>query len=122
MDLYFLKIYIYDLPNNLTSNPKLFADDGSLFSIVTDQNATAYEINNDLHTIITWAYQRRTSFNSDISRQAQEVIFSHKVKLIAHPQLFFNNNPVHETSTQKHLKIFLDFRLKFSKTFGDFAQ
>ena len=37
-----------DLPDNLTSNPKLFADDTPLFSTVTDPNATANQMNNDL--------------------------------------------------------------------------
>ena len=33
-------IYVNDLPDNLVSNPKLFADDTSLFSTVTDPNVT----------------------------------------------------------------------------------
>ena len=49
-------IYVNDLPDNLVSNPKLFADDTSLFSTVTDPNVTANQINNDLHNISTWAY------------------------------------------------------------------
>ena len=48
--LFFL-IYIIDLLDNLTSNPKLLADDKPLFSTVTDANATADQINNDLHSI-----------------------------------------------------------------------
>ena len=39
---FFFLIYINDLKGNLTSNPKLFADDISLFSTVTDPNATAH--------------------------------------------------------------------------------
>ena len=38
------------------------------------------------------------SFNTDPCKQAQEVIFSSKTKVIAHHQLVFNN-PVHQTST-----------------------
>ena len=87
-------IYINDLPDNLVSNPKLFADDTSLFSTVTDPNVTANQINNDLHNISTWAYQWKMNFNPDTSKQAQEVLFSRKVKVTAHPQLVFNNNPV----------------------------
>ena len=49
-------IYVNDLPDNLFSNTKLFADDTSLFSTVTDPNVTANQINNDLHNISTWAY------------------------------------------------------------------
>ena len=33
-------IYINDLPDNLTSNPKLFNDDTSLYSTVTEPNVT----------------------------------------------------------------------------------
>ena len=51
------------------------------------------------------------NFNPDTSKQAQEVLFSHKVKVTAHSQLFSNNNPVHETTTQKYLGMFLDFKL-----------
>ena len=89
----------------------MFADDTSLFSTVTDPNATANQINNDLHNISTWAYQWKMNFNPDTSKQAQEVLFSRKVKVTAHPQLVSNNNPVHETATQKHLGMFLDFKL-----------
>ena len=82
-------IYINDLLNKLVSNPTLFADDTSLFSIVTDPNVTANQINNDLHNISTWAYQWKMNFNSDTSKQAQDIIFSCKVKVTAHPPTCF---------------------------------
>ena len=56
------------------------------------------------------------SFNPDTSKQAQGVIFSCKVKITAHPELVFNNNPVRETATQKHLGMFPDFKLNFKIT------
>ena len=31
-------IYTIDLPDNLISNPKLFADDASLFSVIDDEH------------------------------------------------------------------------------------
>ena len=62
-------------------------------------NATANQINNDLHNISTWAHQCKMNFNPDTSEQTQEVIFSRKVKVTAHPQLVSNNNPVYETAT-----------------------
>ena len=58
-------IYFNDLPDNLVSNPKLFADDTSLFSTVTDPNIMANQINNDLHNISKWAYQCKMNFNPD---------------------------------------------------------
>ena len=94
LGLYFFLIYINDLLDNLVSNPKLFTDGTSLFSTVTNPNVTVNQINNDLHNS-TWVYQMKMNFNPDTSKQAQEVLFSCNVKVTAHPQLVFNNNPVH---------------------------
>ena len=41
-------IYINDLTENLSSNPKVFADDTSLFSVVRDLNTSSIGINDDL--------------------------------------------------------------------------
>ena len=41
-------IYINDLPNELKSNAKLFANDTSLFTIVKDKNESANVLNNYL--------------------------------------------------------------------------
>ena len=49
------------------------------FSTVTDLNATANQVNNDLHNINTWACQWKMSFIPDTSKQAKEVIFSLKI-------------------------------------------
>ena len=61
--------FFNDLPDNLVSNPKLLADETSLFSTATDRNVTADQINNDLHNISTWAYQWKMNFNPDTSKQ-----------------------------------------------------
>ena len=75
-------IYINDLADGLSSNPKLFADDTSLFSVAHNANTTPKELNNDLVKINRWAYQWKMSFNPDPSKQIQEVIFSRKTKKI----------------------------------------
>ena len=81
----FLLIYINDLLGNLTSNPKLFADDTSLCSIVTDPDTAAYQTNTDFHNINRWACQWKIGFNLDPSKQTQEVIFNRKTKVNSHP-------------------------------------
>ena len=53
------------------------------------------------------------SFNPDVSKQAQEVIFSRKQAKSVHPDLVFNNIPVHQTHCQKHLGVYLDMKLNF---------
>ena len=55
------------------------------------------------------------SFNPDISKQAHEVIFSHKRSITCHPPLTFNNIPVAQTNSQKHLRMRLDKKLNFEE-------
>ena len=110
--LFFL-IYINDLSDNLITNPKLFADDTSLFSIVHDPNATANDLNNDLAKINDWAYQWKMNFNPDPFKQAQEALSSRKIKSQNHPCFHFNNNPVNQTRLQKYIGMYLDPKLDF---------
>ena len=57
-------IYINDLAENLFSNPKLFADDTSLFSVVRDLNTSANEINDDLKKIESMGSSMENGFQS----------------------------------------------------------
>ena len=108
-------IYINDLSDGLNCNPKLFADDTSLFSTVYNINEATNTLNNDLNKITEWAHQWKMSFNPDISKQAHEVVFSRKRSLVSHPSLTFNNIPVAQTSSQKHLGMHLDKKLNFEE-------
>ena len=92
----------------------MFADDTSLFSIIHDATATAYELNKDLQKTAEWTHQWKMSFNPDLNKKAQEVIFSRKMTKSSHPQIFFNNVSVSRTSIQKHLQIYLDEKLSFN--------
>ena len=107
-------IYINDLSENLASNPKLLADDTSLFSVVKNVDASNIDLNSDLKKISKWAFQCKMNFNHDPTKQAQELIFSHKVQTTNH-SLFFNENVVPQTTLQKHLGMFLDSKLNFSE-------
>ena len=73
-----LVIYINDLPDNLNSLVKLFADDTSLFSMVHDPTLSAKTLNDDLSRTSEWTHRWKMSFNPDITKQAQEVILSKK--------------------------------------------
>ena len=50
-------IFINDLPDNLNSLIKLFADDTSLFSTLYNPNHSAKVLNDDLNKISEWAYK-----------------------------------------------------------------
>ena len=54
------------------------------------------------------------SFNYDLNKQDQEVVFSRKLNKSSHPKIFFNNAPVVCVSWQKHLGMFLEVILNFS--------
>ena len=61
------------------------------------------------------AFQWKKSFNRDLNKQAQEVIFSRKLKKVSQPPLRFNNNYVSQESLQTHLGLKLDNRLTFDE-------
>ena len=112
--LFFL-VYINYLPKGLLCNAKLFADDTSIFSVVKDHLKTTKKLSEDLSKIFQWAYQWKMSFNPDVSKQVQEVIFSRKKNIKNHPVVSFNNLPINRKSTQKHLGLLLDEKLNFSE-------
>ena len=53
------------------------------------------------------------TFNPDLNKQAQEVIFSHKTKKTSHPSLNINNNSVQQVPFQKRLGVHLGGKLYF---------
>ena len=108
-------IYINDLPNELKSNAKLFADNTSLFTIVKDENESANILNNDLSLISKWAFNWKMLFNPDPSKPAQEVLFSRKKKAQSHPIISLNNIQVEKSSNQKHLGLILVEKLNFKQ-------
>ena len=75
----------------------------SIFSVVQDTAASTEELNNGLRNISKWACQWKMRFNSDLTEQAQEVIFSRKLNKPADPNLTFNNSQVSQTESQEYL-------------------
>ena len=54
-------------------------------------------------------------FNLGAIKQAQEVIFSRKIKKTAHPPLVFNDAIVSQTNSQRQLGVTLDLKLTFEE-------
>ena len=59
------------------------------FSVIQDVNSSQIDVNEDLDKIINWTYHWKMSFNPDLSKKAQKVIFSQKVNNVLHPPLNF---------------------------------
>ena len=73
-------IHINGLSDNWNSNPKLFADDTSLFFVVHDINQSGIKLNDDLGKINNRAFQWKMDSDLDIKKQEQKVIFSRKLR------------------------------------------
>ena len=55
------------------------------------------------------------NFNPELTKLAQEVIFSHKLQNTDPPYLIFSQSTVNFTEFQEHLGIVLDSRLDFKE-------
>ena len=64
-----------------------------------------------LITVSKWANQRKPSFNPDITKQTQEVIFSRESKKTDHHTVYFNDALAVHTIFQKYLGMYLDEKL-----------
>ena len=62
--LFFL-VYVNDLLGNVICDINLFADDTSLFSVVTDEARTALEFNHKFERVSLWAWQWKMQFNAE---------------------------------------------------------
>ena len=114
--------YINVLSNEVSSNCKLFARDTSLFSVVNGIQSTAASLRNDLTVRSKWAFQWKMTFNPDLTKQGQEVIFSRKTRKLLHHRLSFNNIHLKNSISQKHLGVTLDVKLSFFEHVKNIAQ
>ena len=99
-------IYINDLPDNLSTNVKLCADDTSLFSVVHDITTSSCDLNYDLNRVREWAFQWKMSFNPEPSKQAQEVIFTRKLQKKDYPHYILMTVPWKKPLSKSTLEYF----------------
>ena len=84
-----------------------------LFSIVNNPVISATDLNHDLDIIYQWAHQWKMEFNPNLSKQANEVLFS--CKKVSHPDLMFNRTIVSKLSEHKHLGLIFESDLSIDK-------
>ena len=81
-----------------------------MFSVASEPDTTSVDQNKDLETVSLQINQWKMSFNPNLPKQAQNLIFSRKV---LHSALLFNNSKFPQISPQKHQGICLDETLTF---------
>ena len=104
-------IRINYMAENLSPNPKLFADGTFWFFVVCDLNASAHEIIGDLKKIKVWNDQWKLSLNLDPLRQAHKVIFSQKRTKPYHSDIVFKSNLVKKAQAKIIWEYFLIVKL-----------
>ena len=82
-------------------------DDASVFSVFHDVDLSAKQLNDDLNKISEWAFQHKMVFNPYLSKQVQEITFSHKTYIVSHFKVNLNNSPVVQSTYQKYLGLYL---------------
>ena len=76
---------------------------------------SADQLDKDLKKNSDWTYKWKKIFTPDLSKQAQEVVFSRKTNKISHPPTTFNAVPVACTPSLKYLALNLNEKLNFSQ-------
>ena len=112
-------IYINDLPDGINSLCKIFTDDTSLFSKVSDIHKSASNLNDDLEKISYWAYQWKCSLIQMLINRLMKLFSLEKFSNISsnnlsQPPIKFNNNGISKCPHQKHLGSVLDSKHNFN--------
>ena len=105
-------MFINDIVKEIHSNIHLFADDTGLYIIVDFPDSAAQILNLDLERLYNWAVQWLVKFNPI---KTESLLFSRRVNLRDHPTLFFNDVPIQEVVSHKHLGVYLSQRCDWQK-------
>ena len=100
-----------DLPDDLSLNVKLFADDTPLFSTIHDTHSCTSDLNKGLKTTNEWVFQQKMKL---ILIQIIH-FFTRKPKNIRHPPHIFDNTKVFQSTKKEHLGLIIDLRLSFEQ-------
>ena len=97
--LFFL-IFINDIVTDIGCSIKLFADDTTVYVIIEDINTAAENLNSDLNKVHTWSKKWLVNFNP---QKTETLLITRKQEQNIHPALYFNNIPIKEVTSHKHL-------------------
>ena len=93
------------MTDGTSSIEKLFAQ---------NKNNSASQLKNDLNKVSDGAYTWKMSFSADLSKQAQEVIFSRKYTKEDYPPIYFNDITVTKITVQMHIGMYLDEKVNYN--------
>ena len=105
-------IYINDLPNALSCQTTLFADDTCLLIQAKDVSTLQKRSNNELPKVQRWINCNKLTLNPNKTQVL--LIPSSQQQVISTIKLYLNNELIKPIETAKYLGITLDSQLKFN--------
>ncbi len=111
-------VYVNDLPTDIISNVKMYADDTSLVLPSKDINTARDTLNEDLNTLDKWAKQWHVIFNPGktvsmtITRKVQEEPLN----------LVMNNTNIKQVASHKHLGVTIQSNCKWTDHIKEITQ
>ena len=113
--------YINDLPSGIQSNIKLFADDVTLYYTFTDCETAKNVIDADLQYIQSWADKWLMKF-SPSKTKAMGLTLQRGNNTNNYMTLSFNNTPIENVNSHKHLGLTLTRHLDWSQHIGNILE
>ena len=102
-------LYINDLPDNITSKIRLFADDCVIYRTIT-KDSDANNLQTDLNTLTDWAHTWQMKFNTD---KCFVMKITHTKKTLKHTYTLCNNI-LKETESHTYLGIEISNDLRWN--------
>ena len=104
-------VFINDLPDEVSSYIKIFADDTKIFRIIADINDSA-DLQADLNTLFEWSRKWQLEFNT-----SKCTVMHYGSRNIGY-EYHLNGLPISESNREKDLGVNFDTSLKFSEHIG----
>lgn len=102
-------IYINDLPNNISSNIRLFADDCVIYRPINN-TSDVHELQSDLHKIEIWC----TTWLMSLNANKTSLVSFHRRQCYPSPAYFINNTQISCVTTYKYLGVHFSSDLTWS--------
>ena len=102
--------YINDIPNNISSTIRLYADDALLYRSIHNEK-DVYALQNDLDLLTSWAAEWQMTFNP---KKTEFLRITNKINPLE-SQYYLLNTPIPTVSHAKYLGVIIDKNLNWKQ-------
>lgn len=98
-------VYIDDLSKSIKSDNKLFADDTTVYSVLTNEHSVI-QLHEDLNIISMWEKNWLQKFNQEKTESLTVSLKKHE-PFLQNQQFIFKEQPIEDVNNHKHLGVVL---------------